>query len=96
MNNRKMTGLIVLGLSVAAVPTLTAAHTHYTGKVPASIALDPMTVPPSTPVLKTATPSVTRMVSHKKKVLVHKKKAAVQHAAHAKRHKRSHKARAAV
>jgi hypothetical protein len=98
MNHRKLTGLVVLGLAVAAVPTLTAAHTHYTGKVPASIALDPVAPLAAKPlVMTTVAPHHARTASHKKRTLTHKKKlTATKRAAPAKRHKKLHKAKPAA
>ena len=98
MNYRKLTGLVVLGLAVAAVPTLTAAHTHYTGNVPPSIALDPLTLPTVKPLVTTPTaPHHLRTLSHKKKALAHKKKlTATKHALRLKHHKKLHKAKPAA
>ena len=103
MNNRLKSGLIVLGLSVVAVPTLVAARSHYTGKVPASIALAP--VPKAPRVTSIAPARTARKVAHEAtapkvaalKVASHKqsaakKKVAVKHPVAKKtHHKLAHK-----
>ena len=83
--NRRLTVLAVLGLSVAAVPTLAGARSHYTGKVPPSVAMEPATV-------MTAAPQPTRRatVAAPKRTTA---KTPAKHAAHKKHHKRKHHAK---
>jgi hypothetical protein len=68
MNNRWKTGLVLVGLTLVAVPTIGAARTHYTGRVPASIAaITTTTAPRHVPV------KAVHAVSHKKLVTVSRK-----------------------
>ncbi len=90
MTNRLKSGLIVLGLSIAAVPTIGAARTHYTGKVPASIALDPVPTITRRPPIAPAARLVSRRAAAHKKAAV-KKKVVAKRAAVKKHHKLSHR-----
>ncbi len=89
MINRRMLGVVGLGLSaVAAVPAVGRAH--YTGQVPPSI----MAADPVAPAL--VVPPGTGVASHKRRASA--KHAAAQastttHVAHKKHHKRKHKAK---